>query len=251
MSQTWYQAEGSKLAEIWTILHLPYTLMNLSFLTIGFGLAGIHRWDVFGWILLAYFLGLGIAAHSFDQLPGMGSNYIKHLTPKELWMIGLPALGVAVLIGAYWMIELKAWHLLWIIPLQTFFVWAYPNSKFMKGFFHDDFWFAVSFGFIPVMTGFYINNLSFSITIIPWAATALIISLIEITLSRYVRNVRKVSTDNTYLLIISLIEITLSRYVRNVRKTNTDNTYLIKPELALKLLCLMSYSLALSIIMWS
>ena len=223
MSQTWYQAEGSKLAEMWTILHLPYTLMNLSFLAIGFGIAGIQRWDVFGWILLAYFLGLGIAAHSFDQLPGMGSNYIKHLTPKELWMFGLPALCAAVGIGTFWMCELGALHLLWIIPLQTFFVWAYPNSKFMRGFFHDDCWFAVSFGFVPVMTGFYINTLSLNPMFIPWAFMAFMISLIEITLSRYVRTVRK-NTPYAY-------------------------SYLVKPELALKLLCLMSYALALAVIL--
>lgn len=224
MSQTWYQFEGSKLAELWTILHLPYTLMNLSFLAIGFGIAGIQRWDVFGWILLAYFLGLGIAAHSFDQLPGMGSNYIKHLTPKELWALGLSALCAAIIIEAYWMVKLGTWHLLWLIPLQTFFVWAYPNSKFMKGFFHDDGWFAVSFGSITVMVGFYINTSSFNPMFISWAVLAFIISLIEITLSRYVRTVRK-NTPYAYL-------------------------YLIKPELALKLLCLMSYCLALSVILW-
>jgi len=225
MRQTWYQFEGSKLAELWTILHLPYTLMNLSFLTIGFGMAGINRWDVYGWIMLAYFLGLGIAAHSFDQLPCMGSSYVKHLTPKELWMIGLPALCVAVGIWAYWAIELGAWHLLWIIPLQSSFVWTYSNAKFAGGFFHTDGWFAVSFGFIPVMAGFYTNTLSLNPMYIPWAVTAFIISLIEITLSRYVRTVRKESPH--------------------------AHLYLIKPELALKLLCLMSYSLALSVILWS
>ncbi|CAG0975224.1 MAG: hypothetical protein MPEBLZ_00896 [Candidatus Methanoperedens nitroreducens] len=89
MKKTWYQIEGSKRAEIWTILHLPYTAMNLSFLAIGFGIAGIHRWDVFAWITAAYFLGPGIAAHSFDQLPGMGSSYVKYLMPTELLLLGL------------------------------------------------------------------------------------------------------------------------------------------------------------------
>lgn len=225
MRQTWYQSEGSKLAEVWTILHLPYTLMNLSFLAIGFGLGGVQRWDVFFGIMIAYFLGLGLAAHSFDQLPGMGSNYIKHLTPKELWLIGLSSLCLALVVGIYWMLELKAWHLLWMIPLQTFFVWAYPNSKFMGGFFHGDGSFAVSFGYIPVMVGYYMNTLSFDANFIPWAVVALIISLIEITLSRYVRTVRKKQN------ILSVMHLT-------------------KPELSLKLLCLMTYSLALSVILW-
>ena len=225
MRQTWYQSEGSKLAEVWTILHLPYTLMNLSFLAIGFGLSGVQRWDVFFGIMIAYFLGLGLAAHSFDQLPGMGSNYIKHLTPKELWLIGLSSLTLALMVGIYWMLELEAWHLLWMIPLQTLFVWAYPNSKFMGGFFHGDGSFAVSFGFIPVMVGYYINTLSFDANFIPWAIVAFLISLIEITLSRYVRTVRKKQN------ILSVM-------------------YLTKPELSLKLLCLQTYLLAISVIMW-
>ncbi len=37
------------------------------------------RWDVFAWITVAYFLELGIAAHSFDQLPEMGSIALKLL----------------------------------------------------------------------------------------------------------------------------------------------------------------------------
>ncbi|MFZ3168603.1 MAG: hypothetical protein WA130_13385 [Candidatus Methanoperedens sp.] len=223
MKKTWYQIEGSKWAEIWTILHLPYTAMNLSFLTIGFGIAGIHRWDVFAWITVAYFLGLGIAAHSFDQLPGMGSSYVKYLMPTELLLLGLAAVSIAVLIGIYWMLELAAWHLLWMIPLQTFFVWAYP-ARFMKGFFHNDFWFAVSFGFIPVMVGFYMNTLTLSPAFLIWAVLA---------------------------ANISAIEITLSRYVRAIRKDNVEDVeyYIYKPEIALKLLCLMSYFLAISFLL--
>ncbi|NJD53653.1 MAG: hypothetical protein FIB07_12385 [Candidatus Methanoperedens sp.] len=219
MKKTWYQIEGSKRAEIWTILHLPYTAMNLSFLAIGFGIAGIHRWDVFAWVIVAYFLGLGIAAHSFDQLPGMGSSYVKYLMPRELLLLGLAAVSIAVIISIYWMIELAAWHLLWMIPLQTFFVWAYP-ARFMKGFFHNDFWFAVSFGFIPVMVGFYLNTLTLNPAFLIWAVLAANISAIEITLSRYVRAVRKDVEDAEY--------------------------YIHKPEIALKLLCLMSYFLAIS-----
>ena len=221
MQQTWYSSEGSKLAEFWTILHLPYTFMSLSFLAIGFGIAGVHRWDVFAWIMVAYFLGLGIAAHAFDQLPNQGSSYVKYLTPWELMTIGTIAVGAAVIIGIDWMYELSAWHLLWIIPLQTFFVVAYPYAKFAKGFFHNDVFFAFSFGFVPVMAGYYINTLTLNPEFIPWAMVAALISGIEITLSRYVRKWRK----NVYLL--------------------QEPSVIDKPELALKLLCGLSYYLAM------
>ncbi len=225
MRKTWYAAEGSKLAELWTILHLPYTAMSLSFLAIGFGISGVQRWDVFAWIMIAYFLGLGIAAHTFDQLPGQGSSYVKYLTPRELITIGLAAVSAAVMIGIYWMVELAAWHLLWIIPLQTFFVVAYPYAKFAKGFFHNDISFAFSFGFVPVMAGYYINTLTLNPEFLPWAVVAALISGIEITLSRYVRKWR----HNVYLL--------------------QEPCVINKPETALKLLCILSYLLAVIFIL--
>ncbi|GEM_PF-2517785 len=242
MKKTWYQLEGSKPAEIWTILHFPYTAMNLSFLAVGFGIAGVNRWDVLVWIMIAYFLGLGIAAHAFDQLPGMGSSYVKYLAPGELLLLGLTAVSIAVLIGIYWMVKLAAWHLLWIIPLQTFFVWAYPNSRFMKGFFHNDFWFAVSFGFIPVMVGFYMNTLTLNGTFLTWAALAASISAIEITLSRYVRAIRKSYAEDRE-------KYGSSPDYNEATAVKRMEYYTHKPEIALKLLCLMSYFLAFSFLL--
>lgn len=221
LKKTWYQLNGSKLAEFWTILHLPYTLMNLSFLAIGFGIAGIHRWDVFVGAVIAYLLGL-TAAHAVDQLPGQGSVYVEHLRVPELLAIAIICAITAVFLGIFWMVWFGAWQMLWIIPLQGFFVVAYPYSKFAKGFFHSDLWFAVSFGFIPVMVGYYANTLTITAEFVPWAVVAAIISLMEITLSRYVRALRK--GGDKYLLPL--------------------NELLFKPERALILLCLLSYCLA-------
>jgi len=226
--QTFYQFTGSKTAELITILHIPFLLMCLSFLTIGFGIAGINRWDIFALTVFAYFFGL-TAAHAYDQLPGMGSRYVKHLTSGDLMVIGLLTSVLAVGIGAGILARLEAWHLLWIIPLQTFFIWAYPNSKFMKGFFHTDGWFTISFGALPVMAGYYINTLTFNPEFIPWAVVAALIAGIEITLSRYVRKWRKETQGhvpyNVYLL--------------------GEQSPIERPERALKLLCLLSYVLAL------
>ena len=191
MKQTWYQGGDSKLGELWTILHLPYTIMCISFLGIGFGLSGTVRWGVFAATAVAYFLGLGVAAHAFDQLPNMGSNYVKHWTPHHLLIIGLCAIIVSVSIGIYIMNTLWAYHLLWLIPIQTFFVWAYPNANFMYGRFHTDKWFAVSFGFLPVVIGYYLNTLSFDLWVIPWAMVGFFISLGQINLSRESRRIRK------------------------------------------------------------
>ncbi len=221
MKQNFYQLEGTKLKEFITLLHVPYTLMCLSFLTIGFGISGISNWNAYWFTILAYFLGLGIAAHSFDQLKGMGSNYVKLLNDNELIIIGISSLLVSILFGVQLMIELGAWYLLILIPLQVFFVFAYPMKTLFRGFFHDDFWFAVSFGFLPVIIGYYINTLSFSPLAMWWGIIA---------------------------FLISGIEINLSRYVREMRKLNSISCFIKRPERALMLLCLMTYLLAIILV---
>lgn len=229
MKKTWYYAEGSKKAELWTILHIPYTFMALSFLAIGFAISKPVNYTVLAGASIAYFLGLGIAAHALDQLPGMGSSYVKYLTEKELLSLGIIALIIALGIGTYFIITWQAWHMIWLMPLQGFFAVAYPVAKLFKGFFHTDFWFAVGFGAMPVAVGFYANNLSFSWLILPFGVLCLLIALIEITLSRYVRKRRK--------------EVSKGAYSRS------DNEFIAKPEKALKLLCLLSYTLAITVLL--
>ncbi len=218
MKQNWYQLEGTKLREFITILHIPYTAMCLSFLTIGFSISSINNWNTYWTVMLAYFIGLGIAAHSFDQIKGMGSSYVRLLSDDELVTIGVASLLFSVLLGVTLMLELGAWYLIILIPLQVFFVFTYPMKVLFRGLFHNDLWFAVSFGFLPVIIGYYVNTISFSYLAVWWGLIAFVISLTEINLSRYVRNMRKLS--NTVLFIE-------------------------KPERALKLLCLMTYLIAI------
>lgn len=232
MKQNFYQLEGSKLKEFITILHIPYTLMCLSLLTIGFSLDGIQNWTIYGLTLIAYFFGLGISAHSFDQLEGMGSRYVKHLTDSDLIPIGVASFAIALGIGIATMIKYDAWGLLFLIPLQSFFALTYPISKLYGGKFHSDFWFAVSFGFLPVVIGNYINTLNFSLYSFWWGMLALIISFIEILLSRHVRNMRKEMSGRFANDKVVLDNIIYPQYIE-------------KPERALKLLCVMTYLLAI------
>ena len=162
---------------------------------------------------------------------------MKYLGDKELTAISLVSLVAAVAIGVYYMIKLGAWHLLWLMPLQAFFAVAYPMARLFRGFFHNDFWFSISFGFIPVIVGYYVNTLTFSPKIIPYALLCALMSAMEITLSRYSRKMRKdiqgekLWLDDTFLVTIPNPEYVYGALVR-------------KPERALKLLCLTSYTLA-------
>ena len=245
MQQTWYYKEGSKKAELWTILHIPYTFMCISFLIVGFAISKPVNITALLLISAAYFLGLGIAAHAFDQLPGQGSSYVQCLKPKELLAMGVVCFMLAWGLGVYFIIAWQARHMIWLMLLQGFFAVAYPAPKLIKtNIFHNDFSFAVGFGFMPVVVGFYANTLTLSPIILPFSFLCGLIALIEITLSRYVRIQRKEIENN--------IDITANVSSDKWVPTNEIQLqeYITKPERALKLLCLLSYALAAAIFLW-
>ena len=55
---------GGKVGELYTILHLPYTSMVLSYVLIGADLSPTLFVDRLALTIMAYFLGLGISAHA-------------------------------------------------------------------------------------------------------------------------------------------------------------------------------------------
>ena len=257
MKKNWYYAEGSKKAELWSILHLPYTFLCISFYAIGVGISDNTNWLVLLGGAIAYFLGLQ-AAHFFDQLPGMGSSYVKLLTKKELLSLGILSSIIAFGIGIYFTIEWKAWHMLWLMPLQGAFVVLYPLPQLSKGFFHNDFWFALSFGFMPVAVGYYANTLTLSWIIIPFGVLCFLLSLMEITLSRHVRKLRKIAAESMNVTPVNIdATATINRttqgnwnwvIVEKPQKLNSQISIeecIAKPERALQLLCITSYLLAI------
>lgn len=218
--KTFYQLTGSKKAEFITLLHPPFLLMCLSFVVIGFSIQKPVNIQALMLISIAYLLGLGIAAHALDQLPGMGSSYTKYLSPKELLTMAIVSLIITSGIGIWFIVTYNAWLFCILVPLQTFFAFSYPIATLFKGVFHNDASFAFSFGALPVVIGYYANNLYLSWLVIPFASVC---------------------------FLIALIEITLSRYVRNLRAESSDEKYLQKPEAALKTLCVLSYLLAFAL----
>jgi len=236
MKKNWYQMEGSKLKEFITIMHIPYTMMCISFLTMGFAISGIRDYGLYILTFISYFLGLGISSHCFDQLTGMGSRYVEKLKDDDLIFIGIFSLVISILIGIISMIDYKLWNLIWLIPIQSFFVFSYPLAKTFRGKFHSDFWFSISFGAIPVIIGNYVNTGGFDVMVFVFASFCVIISYIEILLSRHSRYMRKeyrskFSNDNALYNNIIYPQ------------------YIYRPEKALKMLCIMSYLLAVIMVL--
>jgi hypothetical protein len=172
------------------MLHLPYTLMVLSFVVIGATIAPAISLLLLGGTVLAYFLGLGIGAHFLDQIPGMGSRYVRHWPDWALWTGGFIALGGAVaigVIGAVWYVGLP---LLLFVGFQGVCALGYPLSKWFGGLFHRDSVFAVSWGSLPFLTSYYAQTGAISLESVLIAATFGVVAVLEIRLSRASRQLR-------------------------------------------------------------
>jgi hypothetical protein len=176
------------------LLFLPYTGMCISFTIIGSMLSSSIVWERAGAIAVIYALALGVSAHTADSL---GSKKVKpwgnYFNKKQLWLLIMSSLVAAYSIGIYYMIFYVP--LLWIVAiLEGFFVFAY-NFELFKGYFHNDFWFAVSWGVLPVMAGFIMQTNSIGIIPLAVSVIAGIISYVEIKTSRPYKELKRIEHD--------------------------------------------------------
>jgi hypothetical protein len=74
--------------------------------------------------------------------------------------------------------------LLWVVAvLEGFFVFAY-NLEWFGGKFHKDFWFAFSWGFLPVLAGYIMQTNEVTPGVLAIAVAMGLFSLVEIKASR-------------------------------------------------------------------
>jgi len=173
--------------DLWAVLHPPYTAWHLSYVVIGASLA--PRLSVFRLTatLVAFFLAVGIAAHSLDELNGRPLR-----TALPSWV--LKAAGVVGLAGAVALglagIPVIGWGLLLFIALGVIFVFAY-NLELLGGHMHGDFWFALSWGAFPVLTAYFAQTASVSLAALAMAAAAFALSYGQRALSTPARSLRR------------------------------------------------------------
>jgi hypothetical protein len=165
------------------MLFLPYTGMCVSFAIIGSLLSPEIMWDRVLAIFFIYFLSVGLSAHAADHL---GSRKIKpwgsYFSDKELIVMTTLGISLAYTTGIYYMVNYVP--LLWPVSIaEGFFLFAY-NLELFKGFFHNNLWFAISWGSLPVLAGYIIQTNSLSEFTVMVSAIAGIISYIEIRISR-------------------------------------------------------------------
>jgi hypothetical protein len=173
--------------DVWAVLHPPYTAWHLSYAVIGASLA--PRLSVFRLVatLLAFFLAVGIAAHSLDELNG---RPLRTAIPS--WVLktaGVVGLAGAVSLGLAG-VPVIGWGLLLFIALGVLFVFAY-NLELLGGHMHGDFWFALSWGAFPVLTAYFAQTGSISLAALAAAAGAFALSYGQRALSTPARSLRR------------------------------------------------------------
>ncbi|MGA3173388.1 MAG: hypothetical protein ABSE25_03070 [Syntrophorhabdales bacterium] len=172
------------------LLFLPYTGMVVSFAVLGSILAPSIDLEKVCAIVVIYFLGLGIGAHSLDALGKGGTKpWGTVFTKLQLRLIAAASLVCAYAIAVYYMIN-SVPRLWTVAAAEGFFVFAY-NLEWFHGRFHTDGWFAFSWGFLPVIAGDLIqtNTVSFSALILGLSTS--FFSLVEIKASRPYKDLKK------------------------------------------------------------
>jgi MFS family permease len=170
-----------------TLLHPPYTLWHLSYVCIGAALAPTFRWGILGLALLAFFLGMGIAAHALDEAHGRPLS--TRIGRRTLFALAAISLVAAVAVGIVAAAQTSLW-LLVFVAAGAFIAIAY-NLELFGGRFHGDPWFALAWGALPVLATYFAAAETIRVEAVLAAVFAALLSHAQRRLSTPVRLVRR------------------------------------------------------------
>jgi hypothetical protein len=182
-----YALERGGWRDYVTLLHWPYTLWNLSYVCIGAALAPEWLPLRLGAGLVAFFLGLGVAAHALDELQGRPLG--TQIPSRVLWALAASSLAGAVAIGIAAAVAWTPW-LLALVAFGGFMVVAY-NLELFGGRFHGDWWLAVAWGGTPVLAAYLAAAENLTWQAFFAAAFGVLLILAQRRLSTPVRAVRR------------------------------------------------------------
>jgi hypothetical protein len=176
--------------DYYTLLHPPYTAWHLSYVAVGAALTPAFAWDRFLPTLAAFFLAVGIGAHALDELNG---RPLRTNIPGSV-LAGLAAvtIGAAVAIGVVGAVTVDPW-IAAFVAAGCFIVVAY-NLESLGGRFHNDAWFALAWGSLPLVTAYFTAAGKLDLVALAGAAYAFLLSRAQRLLSTPVRDVRRRAT---------------------------------------------------------
>jgi len=170
-----------------TVLHLPYTAWNLSYVALGAALAPHFRTDRMLWTMAAFGLGLGVSAHVLDELNGR--PLATAIPAPVLIGLGLASLAGACAIGV-WAAAQWCYALLGFVAAGAFIVPAY-NLEWFGGRFHGGWWLAIAWGGLPVLSAYLAQSGTLRLQAVLAAAYATALIVVQRILSTPVRRARR------------------------------------------------------------
>jgi len=236
VAPAFYALEGGGWRDYWTLLHPPYTLWHLSYVLLGAALAPHPDPRIVAGALLAFFLAVGVASHSFDELQGRPLG--TQIPSGVLVTLGSVGLVGAVALGIVAASQLGLWFLV-LVGVGAALVILYGLEIPIV---HSDLGFALAWGGFPVIASALANGAPLLATVAA-AAGASLLSLAQRRLSTQVRRVRR-----------KAIEVSGSLRYRDGSTERLDRRALIAaPEAGLRLLWLAMVALSIGALLarWS
>jgi hypothetical protein len=205
-----YALAGGGWRDLVTLLHPPYTAWHVAYVALGAAVASHFSLGRMGAALAAFALAVGIGAHALDELHGRPLG--TALSSRTLVALGAIGIGGATAIGIVGIITISA-TLIPFVLAGAFLAVAY-NLELFGGRFHSDLWFALAWGGLPALTGFWVCALRFEATGLIIAAACTALSLAQRRLSTPVRELRRrtASVQGTQRLLDGrAVELTAAR----------------------------------------
>jgi hypothetical protein len=170
-----------------TLLHPPYTAWHLSYVAIGAAIAPHFYGQRLVWTLVAFLLGVGVAAHVLDELHGRPLG--THLSDRALVALAALSLTGAAVIGVAGALTISLWLLVFVV-VGVVLALAY-NLELFGGRMHSDVWFALGWGAFPALTGYWVCSTEVRPDAILVSGACFALSLAQRHLSTPVRELRR------------------------------------------------------------
>jgi hypothetical protein len=173
--------------DVLTLLHPPYTAWHLSYVAIGAAVAPHLYGQRLVWTLVAFLLGVGVAAHALDELHGRPLG--TRMADRTLLVLATLSLAGAAAIGVLGAITISLWLLAFVV-VGVLLVVAY-NLELFGGRMHSDLWFALGWGAFPALTAFWAQTGELRAEALLVAVACLMLSAAQRRLSTPVRELRR------------------------------------------------------------
>jgi hypothetical protein len=170
-----------------TLLHPPYTAWHLSYVAIGAAIATHFYGHRLVWALVAFLLGVGVAAHALDELHGRPLG--TRISNRALAILATLSLAGAAAIGVVGALTISLSLLAFVVAGVVLAV-AY-NLELFGGQLHSDLWFAIGWGAFPALTGYWVSSTQLRPDAILVAGACFALSLAQRRLSTPVRTLRR------------------------------------------------------------